>query len=316
MVTDGVQPQPSGSPLTRATVRHPLSACCDDCTPGELGARRDEQVIFSTGQLYYQESIITLPGPLPLPLALVYVSHCGRGALLGQGWRLNLEQSWLPLTSTQGYQHRQADGLRTDFLYQRSTNQLLDQSIPATQVAWREPDEGEARSHDQLVFSLTDSQGIIKRFQYGRLIAMIDTHGNRIDLSYDHATGQLIRLENNAGSVLTCRYNAQGQLTDILDHGGRTWHLGYDDTRRLSQLTLPEGGRRHYRYHTSGTALLSRVTNSAGDTLLEADYHAPSAQADYHQVAHTWSRDSGQHRHYQYNMPAHWVKVNHTYLPP
>ncbi|HUU84812.1 MAG TPA: RHS repeat-associated core domain-containing protein, partial [Phycisphaerae bacterium] len=94
---------------------------------------------------------------------------------------------------------------------------------------------------DQGLYRLTETDGTAFAFRYdGRLGYVQDTNGNRITCVY---TGdRLTSLLHSNGDSLTLTYNAQGQLTQLVDPAGRITTYAYDAaSEHLLTVTGPDG---------------------------------------------------------------------------
>lgn len=278
---------------------NPLSTCCLDCEPGQLGSLGDEQVVFSTGQLSYQEPLIILAGYVPIPLTLRYLSQDPYQGAIGAQWKLSFETQFIPFERNQdgqtlrGYYLAGVDGLRREFLWDNKTQTLYDNSTPAYQISWNEASE-----FSELVFLVTHPDGKRQYFKQGKITEEQDRNGNWIRYHYDEHR-QLTEVDNNSGSGFLLKYENQ-QVVEIHDHDGRIWRLQYNDEKILENVLFPTGARRHYGYHklNSGSQniyLLSHVTDSTNRTLLTARYQSN------HKVESVQNAEQALPVHYQYD---------------
>ena len=92
----------------------------------------------------------------------------------------------------------------------------------------------------------------------GRLTAVVDSHGNRTEISYCGTTIQ--RLTLASGQYLDFSYEA-GKVSKITDCAGRSVQYEYDGDL-LTAVTYPNGGTMRYQYDTGG--LITSVTDQNG----------------------------------------------------
>ncbi len=86
----------------------------------------------------------------------------------------------------------------------------------------------------------------------GRLAAITDGNGNRLDATWD-AAGRLVRAVHSNGDRLSFEHAPSGRLVRLVDHAGAVTTYAYDgEDRRLLQVTQPGG--RVTRYAYKGTA--------------------------------------------------------------
>ncbi|OMH25755.1 RHS repeat-associated core domain-containing protein [Motiliproteus sp. MSK22-1] len=261
--------------LTAGHRVHPLASK----TPGMLGSRMEGNVILQTGQLYYEESLITLAGNMPIQLKLHYLSEDPYSGHLGPHWRFHYESrfSQYATLAQQPYRLSLSNGQRFDFHYDAQTHSLVDDSQQGIEISW-----------DHKVFKVSYPDGHTAFYQDGHLQAEKDRNGNYIRLNYNDQQ-QLIGVQNSSGSSLSLRYNHEGQIEAVSDHGERAWLFKYGSTGLLKEVVLPSGGKRLYQYKTDdsqtsshsqsnnqvtqSTGLLKSVHNSLNQALLEVLYH-------------------------------------------
>ena len=92
----------------------------------------------------------------------------------------------------------------------------------------------------------------------GRLTAVLDSHGNRTEISYCGTTIQ--RLTLASGQYLDFSYEA-GKVSKITDCAGRSVQYEYDGDYLIA-VTYPNGGTMRYQYDTRG--LITSVTDQNG----------------------------------------------------
>ena len=100
----------------------------------------------------------------------------------------------------------------------------------------------------------------------GRLTAVVDSHGNRTEISYCGTTIQ--RLTLASGQYLDFSYEA-GKVSKITDCAGRSVQYEYDGDL-LTAVTYPNGGTMRYQYDTRG--LIISVTDQNGINYLVNSY--------------------------------------------
>ena len=108
-----------------------------------------------------------------------------------------------------------------------------------------------------------------KTYRYdldGRLISIVDTHGNRTEIAYCGTTIQRVTLAS--GQYLDFYYEA-GKVSKITDRAGRSVRYEYDGDY-LTTVTYPNGGTMRYQYDTRG--LIISVTDQNGIQYLVNSY--------------------------------------------
>jgi len=95
----------------------------------------------------------------------------------------------------------------------------------------------------------------------GRLVAVIDTDGNRSEFEYDSA-GRLARSTDPQGNVTGYRYDANGNLIETTDPLRRITTFAYDENNRLVSTTDPLGHTTTTAYNADGAT--ASVTDALG----------------------------------------------------
>lgn len=103
------------------------------------------------------------------------------------------------------------------------------------------------------------------------LTSETDRNGNTITINYVAGTCgtavgcEISTIQGTQSQVLTFSYNASGQITEIGDSSGRTWHYGYDSNGNLALYTDPTGAQTAY-YYDPTTGLLTSVMDPNPNT--------------------------------------------------
>ncbi len=322
--------------------RPPESACgngedddCDgrtdaedpDCTPpppvtrgqssGSSGEKGDPVDTF-TGEFFrYEAPDLDLGGPLPIRFQRYYASGldaAGRSGRLGAGWRHSFEWS-LTVTGSDAYV-LDPTGRQTHFEsagVQRWTR-LEPQDIGLD--LWGSVASGyelyDPRREERIHF---DSGG--------RVVAISDLAGRRMDLSYNGSdlalvTGPLGRqlafgydagglLDSVSDGIRTVTFGHTGDLLVSVNFGaGETWSYEYDAGRRLTRLVRPDGtAALAQTYDGSGRVSTQRlgpdgvVTFGYDDTTWQRSFVDPEGRRVQHDydalgrlLALTWEDDT------------------------
>jgi YD repeat-containing protein len=153
------------------------------------------------------------------------------------------------------------------------------------------------------LLSETDPQGNVKTYTYdsqgnvlsqteggrttsatynacNQILTQTDSGGNTTTYEYD-ATGCLVRFVKDAANNQTeYRYNAAGQVTDMIDAVGNHWRWQYDGAGFLQSMTDPSNKTATFSY------------NGAGDLLSQTDRNGRRIDFAYdsahHPVRETW----------------------------
>lgn len=220
-------------------------------------------VNVSSGTVSTSAVDLELPGPLPLRFERDYDSNwCDRAGALGHGWSHSLDQSvWLEpgRVVVQGGDGREAE---------LHTHALHDGVARKGDRLWHPVDRFTLVSHGELRWEIEDPDGRVRVFApipgesalekdrgRSRLVGIRDAAGNAIHLHYDDrarlvrivdSAGRTIELENDARGRLQrmwvpasdgrglrqhaeYRYDAAGDLVEVVDACGKSWRFEYDD---------------------------------------------------------------------------------------
>jgi RHS repeat-associated protein len=153
-------------------------------------------------------------------------------------------------------------------------------------------------------YELSDSEGMRQVFErpvgWPRpdripLVRIEDRHGNMQHLAYD-TEGRLASLQDHAARKITFAYGSCGLLEQISDHTGRTWQYFHDRevehlvaVRTPGTLEYPEGLTTIYEYerfrqHPALVHNLVRVTDPAGQVVVENEYGDDPASEDFGRI--------------------------------
>lgn len=258
--------------MSQGQCRHPLATNA----LGTLGSCMVGRVILQTGQLRYSENLISLAGNIPLNLCLHYVSQDPHSGIFGQQWRFEYETTFSErITDEQlGYRLITAIGERFDFIYDKASNRLVDQSEQRIEVRW---DSHKTDQHKKFTLSYRDGRCDV--YQQHKLIEKRDRNNNSVHLDYDEQ-GRLISISNSSKVTFNLRYNVNNLVESVVDHSGREWCFSYNSQGLLSEVLTPSSAKRFYRYRNGKQCtadiigLLTNSTNSLGHQRLAVNYYA------------------------------------------
>ncbi|MCI5143974.1 MAG: RHS repeat protein, partial [Candidatus Electrothrix sp. AR3] len=181
----------------------------------------------------------------------------------GKGWTSELGQYLLEIDMAptfEGVQILYPDGHTANF--KKSGSQYVSDSPGTHDVITKEGDEYLLRD--------TDCQCALesKRFDNkGRLTALIDRNGNRIDLFYDG--DKLTALENSAGRRVEFTLNEDGQITEARLPENISLQYEYTDGM-LTAFIDGRGNRTQYSYDDLGQML--EIISAKGHPLVRNTY--------------------------------------------
>lgn len=250
-----------------------------------------DPVSFSTGNLFEDEPLFTLPGPggTDTEVTLFYNSQDGRATRTGAGWSFDLG----------GRAQRFSDGsvmvVRGDgasFVYEPNGTGGFTPD-PGNTSTLREISGGRLEQTDadgtKRVFDTSDLEGI------GELVSVTDRQGNTTRLTYgtpdgDDAFVPLTAITDAAGQTITVTNDGAGRITGFTLPDGRTWGLGYDAAGDLVVITNPDGRTRTFTY--DGQHRMLTATDAAGVRYLRNVYDGAGRvieQFDAEDNRRTWT---------------------------
>ena len=122
-------------------------------------------------------------------------------------------------------------------------------------------DPGQLRLQGNL-FVLRETSGAVSRFDAatGLFLEIEDRNGNRVKLNY--TSGNLTSLVHSNGDQFKLGYNAQGRLSQLLDHAGRATTFEYDAAdEHLLRVTGPAGTTAYTYDTTDGSPMEHALTS-------------------------------------------------------
>ncbi len=134
--------------------------------------------------------------------------------------------------------------------------------------------------------ALYPNQGELKLTPYGKFI-YTDTDQSRY--RYNHF-GQLEQIQYDDLSTITVTHDAQGNLTELTDHWGRSISAQYNTAGNIITLTDPAGHDVTYRYTADG--YLRQVTYPNDDTIAYTyrdDRLTSIIKPDASRIQYTWT---------------------------
>ncbi len=107
------------------------------------------------------------------------------------------------------------------------------------------------------------------------LTAIVDRHGNRINLMRGVGAGNVEILERIVapnGEEISLLYDGQNRIRSAIDFAGRATRYEYDAAGRLESVTDPAGGVTSYGY--DGQNRLTTITDARGILVITKEYDA------------------------------------------
>ncbi|MFI9388567.1 HYD1 signature containing ADP-ribosyltransferase family protein [Kutzneria sp. NPDC052558] len=214
--------------------------------PGGKKCTGGDPVDMATGDVLLTETDLDLPGTLPLQLTRTHISSYRVGRLFGPSWASMLDQR-LDIDE-QGIVFVAADGMLLSYPTPDD-----DAVLPVEGPRWPLRRDG----HDYVVEDGDAGQ----RLHFGEidrlvvLTAVTDRLGNRIDIDHDSA-GVPLEVRHSGGYRIQIR-SQDGLITALLVHdaddaGVPVRGFGYDDARRLVEVTNGSGKTLALRYDPEG----------------------------------------------------------------
>jgi len=274
----------------------------------ELGSRYAEAVVLQTAQSYHIEPLVALKGLVPITLDLHYVSQSTQGSsyegLFGLDRRCSFEKQFYALNQTQ-YRLDLPDGRSFAFTKQ-ADGSFVDEGHLGVRIESKE-------THNFILFY---HDGRREYYSQRYLVGMRDAKGNLLHFTYIQGA-KLSQIHTDFGAKLELEYNAQGLVSKIQDHSGRTWMLRYGEHTELLDIALEGSTRTTYVYQTQLHAqkhilLLAKVKNANKEEILSLEYNKEAKLTAYTKAgmrySYTWddfstiSKEDSQGEVYRYRL--------------
>lgn len=233
-----------------------------------------EPFSFSTGNLFEQEKLFSLPGAggSSTDITLTYNSQDGRLSRVGAGWSFGMgarAQRFIDGT----VMVVRGDG--ASFVFAGNGSGGYTTSDPGLHQTLTEAGGGRLKltdvSGESWVFDTANIDGI------GNLVSYSDAEGRTTTLSYgppaDMATSQfypLASITDSSGQTIQVDSDALGRVTGFTRPGGDRWSLSYDGAGNLTTITLPDGRTKQFTYDDMHQLLTG--TDATGATYLKNQY--------------------------------------------
>ncbi|OAI26506.1 hypothetical protein A1356_11255 [Methylomonas koyamae] len=206
--------------------------------PGQCGV--GDPINIKNGDFNIVEKDIFVPGvgfPLAIERAYDNQNNLKEGPF-GFGWTFNYDVTLVEVTSSVNPQViiQRGDGMKLVF----HANADGSFSSPQGRFLILKKSAG--------VFSLTEKNGNIHRFDSnGRLASISDRNNNQLVFSYD-SSGRLIKLADASSKELVFYYNANSKISKIVDPANREFTYAYDVNGNLVNFTDPGANKTEYIY--------------------------------------------------------------------
>ena len=119
---------------------------------------------------------------------------------------------------------------------------------------------------------------------------------------------------SSAVKIVTLNYNANNQLTGVVDQAGRTTTLSYTSQSgkyQLNTITFPDGVKAYYSYYDGESALLKRAYDNEAKYGIEYTYTNQLGSKRINHIYEYYSTDGG--TTVSYGQKMHAFKSNATY---
>ena len=219
----------------------------------EACAKGGDPINLSTGNFICFKEDIEVPGRFPLVFKRFYNAVDLTNGVLGENWTHNFN---VHLEEMDSIVRISFEDSHVEFFQKLddehyASSQGYDNSLLKT-------NEGYSLTFSSMECYLFDDTG--------NLQAIIDTNGNRTELSY---TDGVLGFVRNPGGCLSFVYDTQNRIIEVSDHIGRHATLEYADNH-LVRVTHPSGATFGYEYNALGR--ISKIINPLGVTAIQNEY--------------------------------------------
>ncbi|MFZ5759521.1 MAG: RHS repeat-associated core domain-containing protein [Thermodesulfobacteriota bacterium] len=257
---------------------------------------------YATGNKFFQQQDLRIDGPgLPFAFSRYYNSRREAASAAGYGWSTSFSRHLeFPSATTITLVHDR--GSETTFrqnaegIFVSITDEVQEIEAVAEGYALTLPDGGKNYfSSSGLLSRIENRQGNAQFLDYegGRLVAVEDTFGRRLDFFYD-ATGKLATVSAPMGDYRFF-YDGNGNLVEVVSPVGTGKKYVYEDTNDIHNLTaivdendMVEAAVTYDRYDRAVTSELAdglhkvTVTYLASQTRILTDARNASKTVELH----------------------------------
>ncbi|AXB41787.1 RHS repeat-associated core domain-containing protein [Amycolatopsis albispora] len=283
----------------------------DTKTPPERRYCKDDPVDVVSGEVILSQVDLALPAALPLVFRRVHVSSYRAGRSLGPNWASTVDQR-LEFDSA-GIVYVSDDGTLLTY-----PDPLSDHSpvLPAVGPRWPL-----TRTEDGYLISKPDANQSLRFATGGRLEAVEDRNGNRIELGYTpdgalaelhHSGGYRVLVEQRGGlinrllladesadiEVVRYEYDDRGRLAKVFNSSTKALRFDYDSEGRLVRWEDRTGTWYGYRYDARGRC----VANEGAGGFLNGTF-------DYGELTTVFTDSLGNRTTYRYDEARNVVEL-------
>jgi YD repeat-containing protein len=133
------------------------------------------------------------------------------------------------------------------------------------------------------VLTVTEGANVLTRTfdQRDRVLSYTNAQSEQIGYRYD-ASGNLVQLIYPGSKTVTYAYDSREQLTTITDWSARETTLTWDDAGRLLKVARPNGTYRDYQYDAAGRMIqvAERKANKRGICVVRFELDAGGQAAE------------------------------------
>ena len=265
-----------------------------------LGRSGGSYINDYTGNLVFISPLVSTTGNrMPVSVSLVYngFQHgqkVDRPATVGKGWRLNIQEKIIPITSSgsdlwatlyaEGYRYIYEDGDGTQHYFKLKENSTtvcedeegmgltltVNSTVTDLEKYVIEADTGGKMTFTpggnlRKVYDTDDNFYKIIYLDGGRVDRIEDGVGRRITFTYSTETGntdRIVSVKDPSNRVTTFGYSSYGSLTGVTYPDGKTTTFAYDNSYRMTRATGTDGCAMRYTYSDSGDdAVKNRVAS-------------------------------------------------------
>jgi RHS repeat-associated protein len=245
-----------------------------------------DPIDLATGEMVMQQVDVDLPGVLPLKVERTFVSSYRVGRWFGPAWSSPLDQRLE--VDADGVCFAGTDAVVVSYAHPAPGETVLPEEGPRWPLTrttggaftLSDPDTGRALHFASPPSDLPDDGVALP------LAAVVDRNGHRMDLGYDPVTGHLTEIRHSGGYLLDTdtddqgritefrlrggdgdrdiiliryRYDAAGNLTEVVNSSGLPLRFTYDDHGRMIGWDDRVGTWYRYTYDADG-----RVVRTSG----------------------------------------------------
>jgi len=184
------------------------------------------------GELFIQETDVTLPGPIPLQYRRTYRSRTRHLSVVGFGWDHNFNQRVIPGDNCGDVDVLTGDSSRIRFTVGKATDTSVFYNTPAGIPLSLAKNISTDQSATNWI--LRDGNALKYTFDYrGLLISIVDKEGHSIRVFWDHVDRLITDNNGPTLSPLPPGSDLEWRVDYVLDSTGRPIYFNYQPNTRI-----------------------------------------------------------------------------------